>query len=113
MSRVLGPVFPLALQFVVEEEARGSGGGGDGRLGLGLRARACGFEACRNGGTRMRVIPYHRRRFLRIRRHRSSNVDIGVIVDSEWASWRGFATVSVGPRQGAGRCQANKVEREG
>jgi hypothetical protein len=45
------------------------------------------------------VVSYHRR-FLRIRRRRSSNVGIGVIVDSEWASWRGFATVSVGPRQG-------------
>jgi len=100
MSRVLGPVFPLALQFVVEEEVRGSGGGGDGRLGLGLRVRACGFEACRNIGTRMRVVSFHHHRFLRIWRHRSSNVDIGIIVDSEWASWRGFTTVSVGPQQG-------------
>jgi hypothetical protein len=49
----------------------------------------------------MRVVSYHRR-FLRIRRRRSSNVGVGAIVDSEWASWRGL-TVSVGPQGRSGQ----------
>jgi len=62
----------------------------------------------------MRVVSYHRR-FLRIRRRRSSNVGIGVIVDSEWASWRGFATVSVGlqGRSGEGGARPRRLSGRG
>ena len=62
-----------------------------------MRAWVCGFEDVKSGGARTRVVSYDCR-FLQIRRRRNVNVGIGVIVDSEWASWRGFATVSVGPQ---------------
>ena len=54
---MLAPVF----QFVVEEARDGSsGGGGDGRLALRVGHGRVGLRTWRSGGTRMRVVPYHR-----------------------------------------------------
>ena len=69
---------------------------------LRLRAWAWGVDNVKSGGARTRAVSYHRR-FLRIRSRRSSNVGIGVIVDSEWASRRGFVTVGVGPQGRSGQ----------
>jgi hypothetical protein len=85
---------PLILPYVEVRDRTG------GMLALRLREGCVDLMMWRSGGaccTNARcLLPPP---LLRIRRRRNVNVGIlALLLRVEWASWRGFATVSVGPQ---------------